>query len=53
MTNLTGQGGRDAMPTFTSSNFELTTTPEPSSLLLISFAGFAGVFRYALQRKRQ
>jgi len=52
MTNLTGQGGRDAMPTFTASNFEFTTVPEPSSVLMMTAAGafFAG--RYAWRRRR-
>jgi hypothetical protein len=35
MTNLTGQGGRDAIPTFTESNFEITTVPEPATILLL------------------
>lgn len=52
LTNLTGQDGRDAMPTFTASNFEITTTPEPSSALLVTMTGafFAG--RYAWRRRR-
>jgi hypothetical protein len=39
MLNLTGASGRDAMPTFTASNFTFTTesaaVPEPSTLLLL------------------
>jgi PEP-CTERM motif len=52
MLNLTGQGGRDAVPTFTAANFEITTTPEPSSLALFAVAGVAGAFRHVLRRKR-
>jgi hypothetical protein len=37
MTNLLGQPGRDAVPTFTASNFAFI--PEPSTLLLITAAG--------------
>ncbi|MBC8087286.1 MAG: PEP-CTERM sorting domain-containing protein [Phycisphaerae bacterium] len=34
-TNLSGQSGRDAFPSFTSDNFALVTTvPEPSSMLM-------------------
>ena len=49
MTNLTGQGGRDAMPTFTASNFEFTTVPEPSSVLIMT----AGAFPPAFTRGRE
>jgi len=38
MTNLTGPSGRDAIPTFTASNFEFTTVPEPSAALLMTMA---------------
>jgi hypothetical protein len=34
MTNLTGQGGRDAFPSFSEDNFAITI-PEPSSWLLL------------------
>lgn len=45
MTNLAGQPGRDAMPTFTVANFELTAVPEPSSVFLTLIAGtLLGVF---------
>lgn len=52
MTNLTGQGSRDAMSTFTASNFALTTVPEPSAVLMMTAAGafFAG--RYTWRRRR-
>jgi hypothetical protein len=35
MTNLPGQGGRDALATFTAGNFVLRQVPEPSSALLL------------------
>ena len=41
MTNLTGQGGRDAMPTFTASNFQVTSVPEPASSLTLVIAAVA------------
>lgn len=37
MTNLSGQAGRDAFPTFAQGNFRMI--PEPSSLVLMSVAG--------------
>lgn len=41
MTNLTGQGGRDALATFSSSNFVILpeAIPEPSTVLLMTAAG--------------
>ena len=45
MTNLTGQGGRDLIPTFQESNFEITTVPEPGTILLLS-AGLIGLAGY-------
>ena len=50
MTNLTGQGGRDAIPTFTAANFAIIV-PEPSTLLLLA-AGVLGACGHALRRKR-
>jgi hypothetical protein len=43
LTNLTGQSGRDALPTFTEANFALSQVPEPSALALLalSLAGLA------------
>jgi hypothetical protein len=45
MTNLGGQPGRDALPTFSESNFEIV--PEPSSLLLMG----AGAILVRLRRR--
>jgi hypothetical protein len=51
MLNLNGQAGRDAMPTFTASNFAITTTtPEPASLFMILPAICVGL--YAVRRRR-
>jgi hypothetical protein len=36
MVNLTGQPGRDALPTFTAANFEVQAIPEPTSVLLLA-----------------
>ncbi len=52
MTNLTAQGGRDAIPTFTEANFEITTVPEPSTLLMVTTAGASLACRYAWRRRR-
>jgi hypothetical protein len=38
MTNLSGQGGRDAIPTFTEANFAITTVPEPSTFVMTGLA---------------
>jgi len=46
MLNLTGQEGRNAIPTFTAANFEITggtsTAPEPSSFLMMTGLGLIG-----------
>jgi len=52
MVNLSGQAGRDAMPTFTADNFVITTIPEPSSLTLMSAAGLIGACCWFVRRRR-
>ncbi len=52
MTNLTGQAGRDAMPTFTEANFLITTVPEPSNLLIMMAVAVFGACFCILRRKR-
>jgi hypothetical protein len=56
MLNLFDQTGRNAMPTFTASNFDITTTvsavPEPSSLSLLVVGGLVGGCFYLLRHKR-
>jgi hypothetical protein len=48
MTNLSGLAGRDAIPTFTASNFEITTVPLPPSLVFLG-SGLLGLL--GLRRK--
>jgi hypothetical protein len=54
MLNLTGQEGRNAIPTFTAANFEITTTassaPEPSSVVMI--LPVLAACLYVLRRRR-
>jgi hypothetical protein len=50
MTNLSGQSGRDAIPTFTASNFAIV--PEPSSLLLVAATGALWACGYDLRLGR-
>jgi hypothetical protein len=53
MLNLTGQDGRNAIPTFTAANFAIiSAVPEPSSFFMILPLGIAGVCCYILRRKR-
>ena len=54
MINLFGEEGRNAMPTFTAANFEITTpassAPEPYSVVMI--LPVLGVCLYVLRRRR-
>ena len=54
MLNLTGQEGRNAIPTFTAANFEITTAassvPEPSSVVMI--LPVLAACLYVLRRRR-
>jgi hypothetical protein len=52
LTNLTGQGGRDAMATFSDANFDVLV-PEPSGVLLLSSAGAIWVLRGVVRRRRR
>jgi len=52
LTNLTGQPGRDAVPTFTAANFAIAEVPEPASMLTLIIAGGALVAgRFAFRRR--
>ena len=51
--NLTGQGGRDALPTFTAANFAFTSAvPEPSTAMLTAGA-FALLAGCGVRRRRR
>jgi hypothetical protein len=53
MLNLNGQNGRNALPSFTASNFAVTTsTPEPSNLWLLLAGSALKAGRLALRQKR-
>ena len=52
MTNLNGAAGRNALPTFTASNFDITNTPEPSSLFLTGPV-LGGLGWIALKRRQR
>lgn len=52
MLNLNGAEGRNLMPEFTASNFTITATPEPSSVLLL-LPVLGALFRYARRRTRR
>jgi hypothetical protein len=55
MLNLNGAAGRNLLPTFTATNFELTTpaspAPEPSNFLIMTGVGILGAC-YMLRRTR-
>jgi hypothetical protein len=54
MTNLTGQGGRDAFPTFTAANFDIISQqeaiPEPATFLMTATGVLA--LRHARRRRQ-
>jgi hypothetical protein len=50
MTNLSGQTGRDALPTFTEANF--AAVPEPSSILLLSAGAVMAASRLRRRARR-
>jgi hypothetical protein len=50
MTNLVGDEGRAAIPTFTESNF--APVPEPSGMLLMSCAAALGAAGFVRRRRR-
>jgi hypothetical protein len=50
MTNLSGDAGRAALPTFTASNFAFV--PEPSTLMLLATAGVLWVGSITRRRRR-
>jgi hypothetical protein len=56
MTNLTGQAGIDALPTFSAANFNAVSAqasvPEPSDLVMMSAAAALWAFSAALRRYR-
>jgi hypothetical protein len=51
MTNLSGQPGRDALPTFSESNFVFAQVPEPGSLMMLG-VGLAAMGGRAWRRRR-
>ena len=56
MLNLFGETGRNAIPTFTEANFDITTTastvPEPSGFSMMLIGGVAAACSYIWRRKR-
>ena len=52
MTNLSGQPGRDALPTFSASNFVFAPVPEPGSFVTTA-AGLLSACFLALPRRRR
>ena len=56
MLNLNGAAGRNALPNFTASNFEFTSTvasPEPSTLSMMAQMGVLGLVLLYLKRRRR
>ena len=52
MTNLGGQPGRDALPTFTAGNFLFAAVPEPGSILMMA-SGLVAALGLAARRRRE
>lgn len=50
LTNLGGQPGRDAIPTFSAENFEITAVPEPATLALLTIGLACGIGRAGRRR---
>lgn len=50
LTNLSGQAGRDAIPSFSAENFEITAVPEPTTLALLAFGLACGIGNARRQR---
>jgi hypothetical protein len=50
LTNLSGQAGRDAVPSFSADNFEITAVPEPTTLALAGLGLACGIGRARRRR---
>lgn len=53
LTNLGGQPGRDAIPTISASNFEITAVPEPSNFAMVVMAVGLLVVSRNIRRRKQ
>lgn len=51
MTNLVGESGRDAIPSFSADNFELRAVPEPVTLALVGLGMVVGLSRARRRRE--
>lgn len=52
LTNLSGQPGRDTLPTFSATNFAITAIPEPSTAGMLTIAGLVYAANLAWRRRR-
>jgi hypothetical protein len=52
MLNLTGDEGRNAMPTFTAADFEITASPVPEPSSVVMILSVLAACLYVLRRKR-